>query len=397
MLKEANKTSGEALAGEVESVPKTLTRVDGCCRSCVMLCERETKIPEEQRPNYIEIGEGDGREYETTWAFGAQCGIADVVPILEANYLCNSLGLDTISTGSTIACAMELCEKGHMDLASGPGHPAYPAGMNPFGDGALEVDLVKKIAAREGVGDELAEGSLRLAKKYGHPEYSMSVKGLEFPAYDARGVPAQALGYATSNRGACHVRAYLIAAEVLGRYTGLSPPDIPKATAQYRLSKDSDKIDLLLIFQHLTAALDSLDECLFNVFALDVEDYSKEISTATGVEYTSDDLLKIGEMIWNLERLFNIREGFTKEDDRLPARLEETPMPNEVYSAEEKKVLKPPLEVPPHGKIERQPTAGSTVPILEMLPSYYEKRGWTEDGVPTDEKLQELNLTWARE
>lgn len=390
MLKEAAKASGEALVGEVSSVPKVLTTTRGCCRTCVMRCGRVTKIPEEIRPEYITIGEGEGPEYESTWAFGAQCGVIDIAPICEANYLCNKLGLDTISTGSTIACAMELCKEGLLAL------PGYSSGENPFGDGALVVDLVKKIAAREDVGDELAEGSKRLATKYGRPELSMSVKGLELPAYDPRGALAHGLAYATSNRGGCHVRAYLIAAEVLQRYIGLSPPDIPEATVDYRLSPDSDKTDLVLVFQHLTAAIDALDQCLFTVFAIGADAYARELSAATGVDYTAGDILKVGERIWNLERLFNIREGFTKDDDRLPPRLEETPMPNEIWSGEEKVALSPPVDVPPHGTIGKQPTSGSTVPIPDMLPLYYEKRGWNEDGAPTDEKLEELGLSWAK-
>ncbi|MEA3459613.1 MAG: aldehyde ferredoxin oxidoreductase family protein, partial [Chloroflexota bacterium] len=391
MFKEATKTGGEAMVGEVAGVPKTLTAARGCCRTCPIHCGRVTSIPE-PRPDYVTISKGEGPEYESAWALGATCGVQNLAAITEANFLCNKLGLDTISTGSTIACAFELCEKGALDLSE----IGYAKGKTPFGDGEAVVKLVSKIASKEGVGAELAEGSKRLADKCGRPELSMSVKGLEFPAYDARGVPGQGLAYATSNRGACHVRGYLIAAEVVGRYCGFSPPDIPEPTAEYRLSKDSDKTDLVLVFQHATAALDSLDQCLFTVFALGAEDYAKGLSAVTGVDYSAEDFLKVGERVWNLEKLFNIREGVTKDDDRLPPRLEEEPMPNEIYSAEEKKALKPPVEVLPHGTIEKQPSAGSTVPIPEMLPLYYEKRGWTPEGVPTDEKLAELGLAWAK-
>jgi aldehyde:ferredoxin oxidoreductase len=392
MLKEANKASGQALVGEVSGVPETLTKTRGCCRSCAIRCGRVTSIPEELRPEYVTIGAGEGPEYETTWAFGATCGVDDLFATMEANYLCNELGLDTISAGATIACAFERCEKGALDLSE----VGYAKGENPFGDGEAMVRLVGKIASREGVGGELAEGSKRLADTCGRPELSMSVKSLEFPAYDARGVLAQGLVYATSNRGACHVRAYLIAAEVLADYCGFLPPDIPESTVEYRLAKDSGKTDVVLTFQHLTTAIDCFDQCLFTVFAFWADDYAKMLSPATGVDYTGDDVLKLGERVWNLERLFNIREGLTKGDDRLPPRLEEEPMPNEVYSAEAKAPLTPPVEVPPHGTIEKQPTAGSTCPIPEMLPLYYEKRGWDSEGVPTDEKLEELGLTWAK-
>ncbi len=391
MLKEANKAGGEAMVGEVEGVPKTLIEARGCCRTCPIHCARTTRIPE-PRPDYVTIGKGEGPEYETAWALGATCGVQDLFAITEANYLCNELGIDTITAGATIACAFELCEKGALDLSE----IGYAKGENPFSDGEAVVKLVSKIASREGVGDELAEGSKRLAHKYGRPELSMSVKGLEFPAYDARGVPGQGLAYATSNRGACHVRGYLIAAEVAGRYCGANPPDIDEPTAEFRLSKDGHKTDLVLVFQHLTAALDCTGQCLFTVFALGGEDYVKGLSAATGLDYSAEDFLKLGERVWNLEKLFNIREGLTKDDDRLPSRLEEEPMPNEVYSAEEKKALSVPVEVPPHGTIEKEASAGSVCPIPEMLPLYYEKRGWDSEGVPTDAKLQELGLGWAK-
>ncbi len=391
MFKEASKTGGEAMKGEVSGVPATLTTTRGCCRTCIMHCARVTSIPE-PRPDYVTIGAGEGPEYETSWAFGATCGVDDIFAIMEANYLCNELGLDTVSTGSTIACAFELCEKGALDLSE----VGYAKGDNPFGDGKAMVELVSKIASREGLGAELGEGSKRLANKCGRPELSMSVKSLEFPAYDARGVLAQGLAYATSNRGACHVRAYLIAAEILGRYVGFSPPDIPEPTAEYRLAKDGDKTGLVLVFQNLTAAIDCLDQCLFTVFAIGAGDYARTLSAVTGIDYAAEDILKVGERVWNLEKLFNIREGLTKDDDRLPPRLEEEPMPNEIYSAEAKAALPLPVEVPPHGTIEKQPTAGSVCPIPEMLPVYYEKRGWDSEGVPTDAKLEELGLAWAK-
>jgi aldehyde:ferredoxin oxidoreductase len=392
MFKEANRTSGQALNGEVAGIPKTLIKAEGCCRTCSIECARVTKIPNDRRPSYVKIGEGEGPEYETSWALGAMCGVDDLFATMEANYLCNELGLDTISTGATIASAFELCEKGAMDLSE----VGYAKGKNPFGSSEAMVKLVGMIASKKGVGREMAEGSLRMATRYKHPELSMSVKGLEFPAYDPRGVPAQGLAYATSNRGACHVRAYLIAAEVLERYCGASPPNIPHASVEYRLAKDAGKTDLTLIFQHLTAAIDSLDECLFTVFAIGADNYASMLSAATGVTYTAGDLLTIGDRVWNLERLFNIREGLTKKDDRLPYRLAKVPMPNKVYSAEVKRALAPPVEVPPFGRIEKQPSAGSISHVSEMLPDYYAKRGWNGDGVPTYSKLENLGLTWAR-
>ena len=377
MFKEADDIGGETMAATI------LTRTKGCY-NCNMRCGRVTAT------TGVFASEGEGPEYETVWSLGAQCGVHDLAAVSLAHYLCNELGLDAISAGSTIGCVMELCKEGHLDL------PGYAAGTNSFGDGALLVDLIEKTASREGIGDDLAEGSKRLATKYGAPELSMSVKGLEFPAYDPRGVKAHGLAYATSNRGACHLRAYLIAAEVLGNYCGLTPPAVPAPTVEYRTATDSDKTGLVLVFQNLTTAIDALDVCLFSVFSLGAGHYAKLLSAATGIEYMDADILKVGERIWNLERLYNNREGFTKDDDRMPPRLETEPMPNEIWSTEAGEALVPseeePIDVPPHGPITSQPTAGNVVPLSEMLPLYYSQRGWTEEGVPTEAKLAELGL-----
>src|SRR5512133_2762574 len=183
----------EAISGE-ELTEKYLVK-NASCWACPIGCTRMSKTDK---------AEGEGPEFETTWAFGAQCGIDDLPAIIEANSLCNDLGLDTISVGSTIACAMELSEKG------------YIASALRFGRADLLARCVEEMAYRRDLGAELADGSLRLGEKYGHPELSMSVKGLEMPAYDPRGMQGQGLLYATSNRGACHMRGNMLGLEVLG-------------------------------------------------------------------------------------------------------------------------------------------------------------------------------------
>lgn len=322
----ADKTSGETIAETI------LVRKKGCF-ACPIACGRVTKVGEL---------EGEGPEYETLWAFGAQCGVDDLGAIAEANNLCNDLGLDTISMGNTIGCAMELSEKGKLD---GP----------RFGDARAIVDLTRATAMREGLGDKLAEGSARLARGYGLPELSMSVKGLELPAYDPRGVQGQGLAYATSNRGGCHLRAYMIGPEILG---------VPKLMERF---STSGKAEMVIISQNLCAAVDSLVFCRFSMFALDAVQYSKLLTAATGIEFTDEDLMIVGERIWNLERLFNLREGFSAKDDTLPKRLMEEPMPE-------------------------GPSKGRRSLVASMLPSYYAFRGWTPEGVPTREKLRELGL-----
>jgi len=367
----AERISGEAMRGEIDGVDKTLQSNEGCYSTCnVMQCTRINRIMKGEWKR----DKGEGPEYESVWAFGAQCGCDDLNAACKANFLCNELGLDTISMGNTIGCAMELCEKGYLE---GKGY--FPGDIQ-FGDSHKMVELVEATAYRanigeidrqEGsIGDMLAEGSWRMANEVGYSELSMSVKKLELPAYDGRGVKAHGLAYATSNRGGCHVRAYLIAAEVLGVYCGLTPPDIPEPTPEYRhaiATVENGKIELVKVFQDLTAAIDSVDLCLFTVFAMGADNYAKLLSAATGIVYTGEDLMKVGERIWNLERLFNNREGFTPDDDRLPDRMEQEPMPG-------------------------GPAEGEICEIEDMLQPYYSLRGWDSNGEPTDQKLQELGL-----
>ncbi|AEH45958.1 Aldehyde ferredoxin oxidoreductase [Thermodesulfatator indicus DSM 15286] len=331
-----DEVCGEAL------VEKGYLKKNKGCYACPIKCGRVTELPNKNK--------GEGPEYETGWAFGADCGVKDLIAITEANFLCNTLGLDPISCGATIACAMELFEKGHIpkeDLAAGP--------KPVFGSSEAIVYYTHALAYRKGLGDKLAEGSKRLAEHYGAPELSMSVKGQELPAYDPRGVQGHGLAYATSNRGGCHVRAYLIAPEVLG-----SPEKLdPQAT--------EGKAQWVKIFQDLTAVIDSMGLCLFTSFALGAEDYRDLLAAATGFDYTLEEMMQCGERIWNLERVFNLKAGLDPKEDTLPKRLLEEPMP----------------EGPNKGKVHRLP---------EMLPEYYEIRGWTKEGIPTEEKLKELGL-----
>src|SRR5690606_15988913 len=185
----AENISGEAIT------EKILVKNEACW-ACPIACTRYTRLSNGK--------EGEGPEYETTWSFGAACGIDDLEAITEANYICNDLGMDTISCGSTIACAMELAERGLLDTDL------------RFGRADLLLQTVEDIGYRRDLGDELAEGSARLAAKYGAPELSMSVKGMEMPAYDPRGMQGQGLLFATSNRGGCHMRGNMLGLEVLG-------------------------------------------------------------------------------------------------------------------------------------------------------------------------------------
>jgi aldehyde:ferredoxin oxidoreductase len=338
---EAYDPEAEMISGETQA-KENLASAKGCS-GCVIGCGRV----EQAHGKFASSGEGP--EYETTWAFGSDCGVTDVNAVLKANFLCNDLGLDTITMGSTIACAMELTEKGIIDRAT--------TGTDlRFGNADAMVEMVEATAYRTGFGDALAEGSYRLADSYGHPELSMTVKKQEMPAYDPRAIQGIGLEYATSNRGGCHVRGYTISPEVLGLPIKMDPATV------------EGKPNILKIFQDLTAALSASGTCLFTSFAIGGDDIAAELTAATGVTYTADDVMKIGERIYNLERLFIMKAGYTKADDTLPPRLLNDPIP-------------------------AGPSKGTVSHLGEMMPVYYEERGWDEDGVPTPEKLEELGIS----
>jgi aldehyde:ferredoxin oxidoreductase len=332
----ADRVGGESLAKRLLIRPRA-------CFSCTISCGRATKVT---NPEFK--GQGEGPEYETTWAFGPDCGVDDLDAIAKANYLCNEYGLDTISMGATVACAMELFEQGILTAKDTDG-----VALN-FGNASGMVEMVRKTAIGESFGNKLAMGSYRLAESYGHPECSMSVKRQEMPAYDPRALQGMGLNYATSNRGACHVRGYLTAVEILG-----NPVKIDNLTTEGKAQWD-------IIFQDLTAAIDSSGMCLFSTFGLGGDDISELMTAATGVPYTPEDFLKAGERIWNLERLYNLKAGFTAGDDSLPPRMF-SPIPS-------------------------GSTKGHVSRLDKMLPEYYQLRGWDTVGVPTQQKLEELGL-----
>ena len=303
------------------------------CFGCPIGCGRITRA----------YGHEDGGpEYETIWALGPQCGINNLEWIAAANTRCNLLGLDTISVGSTIGCAMELAQKGKLNAPI------------KFSETKGLLELIDDIGHRHGLGAEMGEGSCAFAARHGGPEFAMHVKGLEIPAYDPRGVQGHALALATSNRGGCHLRAYMIGPEILG-----APVLIDR-------DRTEGKADLVVLFQNLSAAMDSLVLCRFTSLAFVVDDYADMTAAVTGLPIDGKALLAIGERIWNAERLFNLREGFTSRDDQLPARFS-TPLPE-------------------GGSRNR------IVHLDTMLPEYYALRGWDSQGRPTKACLNRLKL-----
>ncbi len=323
--------NADAISGE--TLTETLLVKNQACWACPIACTRVTRTGK---------GEGEGPEYESTWAFGAACGIDDLETITNANYLCNDLGMDTISAGATVACAMELAERGLLDSDL------------RFGRADLLERLVEDIGYRRGLGDQLADGSARLAARCGAPELSMSVKKMEMPAYDARGMQGQGLLFATSNRGGCHMRGNMLGAEVLG---------VPKLIDRFQVQ---GKASFVILHQNGSAVIDSLVACKFANIAIADDYFARALTALTGVEYPVGELIQAGERIYNLERLYNLREGFTRADDTLPPRL---------------------LNEPATGA-----SAGQVSHLEPMLAEYYRSRGWDENGVPKPKKLEELGL-----
>jgi aldehyde:ferredoxin oxidoreductase len=321
------------------------------CYRCPIACGRLTEVDE---PGYE--GKGEGPEYETLAALGSSCGIDNLAAITKANYHCNELGLDTISIGMTIACAMEMYEKG-MIPEGDIGQPLR------FGDADAMIAMVQKTAYRQGFGDTLAMGSYRMAEKYGHPELAVTARKQEFPGYDPRGAQGMGLLYATSNIGASHMEGDLAYAEVFGVPEKLDP-----------LSTDR-KPELIMRFEDAFALIDAAGMCVFlsvrYVFDKDVMLWPTRLTElmnlTTGAGYTPAKILTAAERIYNLERLFLIAAGSGSNDDTLPYRML-------------------------HEPLTEGPGKGRVVDLDVMLPRFYQVRGWDENGVPTPEKLQTLGL-----
>ncbi len=347
----ASKISGEAMHEKRESDGKANLVTNAACFGCTIACGRISQVDKnhwsvENNPKYW--GATGGLEYENAWSLGAENGVDDLDALTVTNMICNEDGMDPISFGATIGAVMELYTMGVLSKEQ--------LGMEaPFGSATALVELAHMTAEGRGFGPEIGLGSARLCEKYGHPELSMTVKKQEFPAYDPRGIQGMGLTYATSNRGACHLRSYTVASEVLG---------IPVKTDP--LETDG-KAELVKAFQDATAVFDSSGLCLFTSFAWTVEDIQPQIDAACEGDWTLEKLMTVGERIWTMERQFNLAAGFTAADDDLPKRLKTEPA-------------------------KSGPAKGLTSGIDKMKPEYYQVRGWDADGVPTTETLARLGL-----
>lgn len=350
---EIDEVGGQALSDKV-----LVSKVS--CFACPIACGRKTQIKEGPYKGH----KGEGPEYESANTLGAMCGVSDMNAITMANYLCNEYGMDTVSAGSTIAFAIECFQKGILTRE-------HTHGMElDFGQPETVVDLVRKIALRDGIGDMLAEGSKALSKTLGQDSahFAIHVKGLELPAYDPRAAKICGLAYVTANRGGDHITGYI---------EGPTFVDMPfllvdDSHIDDPLVADPKEAKVLVDLENALSVFDSIGACKFMGILLPADEYAALINHATGWDLDVSEFRTSGERIYNLIRSFCIREGISRDDDILPGRLMEDPLPSG----------------PAKGMVLDPKT------LEEMKDAYYELRGWDKStGKPTHQKLQDLGLT----
>ena len=339
---EFDKIGGDAL------VNGHVTKSVSCAR-CPLHCGKETKAEKDYQV------QTEGPEYETLAMFGSNIGNSNIESIIAANDLCNKYGMDTISCADTIACAFELFEKGIIKEED--------VGFRlEWGDHRAMVRLVEMTGKGEGFGNLIGEGTKRLTKRYG-PEaekYAMNVKGMEFPGYDPRGIQGMSLAFATSTRGACHLRATMYVPEL---FQGV----LDRFTVKGKAQQLKDYHELFTVF-------DCMILCKFgarNAFANSWDHMVTLVNAATGHGYTVDDLKQVGARSWTMERIYNLREGFTRKDDTVPDRFFTLPI----------------HDGPSKGAVINREDFG------KELSAYYALWGWTDEGVPTKESLDKLGIS----
>lgn len=338
----------------------------GCYKGCILFCGRIAKVDSGKWKTPIH----EGSEYESISAFTAFIMNDDMDAAVHASYLCNAYGLDTISTGAAIAFAMDCYEKGLLTKDELDGLDMKWGNMD------AAVELIKKIARREGIGDLLADGVMRAARKVGKgtDEMAIHVKGLEGAAHDPRSGKALALTYGASNIGMSHIHPIEgMAYDAYKVDFGLIPYGLRDPNEIDRFD-EKGKGKASKILHDFGIIPDVIGLCKFYIYAgLTPDDIATQLSYLTGWNIDGKELLKIGERIYNLQRMFNVREGITRKDDQLPERVK---------------------SLPEFGKYAKVPE--SAIKNYDMmLEEYYEARGWDKDGIPTREKLKELDLEWT--
>ena len=343
-FKEGFFHEGDVING-AEMIDRTLVR-SKACYGCPLNCGRNTRLPADAKFQ----GRGDGPEYETCFSLGSNICVGDLDALTKMNYICNEVGMDTMDAGTTLATIMELYEMG-LITEKKIGFPLV------WGDYDNCIRLLYLIARGEAFGREAGMGGKYLADKYGAPEVFMGSKGQGFAGYHPRGMVGQGLLYATSPEGGNHTTGNTIQPEING-----IPEPMDPLTA-------TGKPEMVISRQDETAFIEACGVCVFPYMLLEegTEIIAEFYSAVVGEHYSEDDVRKIGERIFNLEREFNRRLGFTRKNDSLPKRLTEEPH-NEGIGE------------------------GNVVPLEEMLDRYYQLRGWTGDGVPSEEKLKDLGI-----
>ncbi len=330
-----------------ENVRENILVDEPTCHSCPVACKKEVEVQTMHKGQEMNV-KMESYEYESAFALGPNSGHSERDDIAVMIDRCNAMGVDTIEVGNMMAMAMEMTEEGKLDDTSGL----------DWGDSETMIDMIEQIAHRDGdLADLLAEGARRIAEARDAHENSLAVKGQTIPAYDPRCMKGMGIAYATSNRGACHLRGYTPAAELLG---------IPEKVDPYAWE---GKGELTAIFQDMHAISDSFDICKFSAFAEGIDEYVLQYNGMTGLDVSEDELMEAGERIYNLERYYNNLNGFEGADDSLPARFLDGP-----------------------GGIAGQGASeGEFCELPEMKAEYYEHRGWV-DGVVPDEKLEALQI-----
>jgi aldehyde:ferredoxin oxidoreductase len=328
----------EAISGE--AIKEHYLVKNPTCHACPVACKKEVEI---QEGPYAGL-RMESVEYESAWSLGGNCDNRDAPAMIKMIDQANEYGLDAIELGQCLACYMELSQRGLVPEGEGLA----------WGDAPAMVAMIDKLARREGVGDILAEGTARIARHFGAPEVAMTVKDQAIPAYDPRGLKGMGIGYATSNRGACHLRAYTPASEILGIGGKTDPLDW------------QGKGKLAKLLQDVMAFSDSLDICKFSAFAESADHYAQQYAAFTGQPFTAQDVMRSGERIYNLERYYNNLAGFGAGSDTLPARF---------------------LTEPSTAEGSR----GHVCELEQMLDEYYAERGW-QRGVVPKQKLAELGI-----
>ncbi|MFC7236832.1 aldehyde ferredoxin oxidoreductase family protein [Saliphagus sp. GCM10025317] len=343
-MREAEGADIDAERVSGENVRENILVDEPTCHSCPVACKKEVEVQTMHKGEEMNV-RTESYEYESAYALGPNSGHTDRDAVALMIERCNDVGVDTIETGNMMAMAMEMSEQGKLE-----------EGDLEWGDYETMIDMIDRIGRREDdLADLLAEGPRRVADRKDAQDNSLAVKGQTIAAYDPRCMKGMGIGYATSNRGACHLRGYTPAAEILG---------IPEKVDPYEWE---GKGELTAAFQDLHAISDSFDICKFNAFAEGIEEYVDQYNGMTGLDVSEDELMEAGERIYNLERYYNNLAGFDGSDDSLPARFLEDGIRGQGASE------------------------GEYCELDEMKEEYYEHRGWV-DGVVPDEKLDELGI-----